>query len=383
MSTLSANLKERRKQAGLSLEEVAFRIRPVLPQSLWVTAETIRKYENGIVPAHKANTILLAALCSVYGCKLSDLAEDTAKDAKTVSVASWAHEYVKQRTMQGTFRGTTPRTVDSVLHTFATAVGRDRDPNTLTKADVEKWMQRDVSPSTKRNQLSCVQVWCRWMVDHKHMRHDPTVGIIKPRQPRSVPHRVDDEQVGDLVTALPDARAELIVMLMSEGGLRCGEVSSLQIGDIDLFGKVMRVTGKGAHVRELPLLPHTMDALRRYLAEHPTTTGPLVRSYAHPRKALSPGYISGRVAKWMCDAGLRPERIGKARGQFPSAHWARHGMAQAMVDAGADPRTIQTALGHASLQVVSRYTGLASTNKMRESMQNRNYTKRRRRADSA
>lgn len=299
------------------------------------------------------------------------------------TVADRTHEYVRTRTLQGLFRGTTPRTVDSVLHTFATAVGRDRDANSLTRADIERWMERDVAPSTKRNQFCAVRAWCRWMVEHGYIRRDPTVGIRPPRQPRSVPHRVDDGEVSELLYVLPDTRAELIVMLMSESALRCGEVATLQVGDIDLFGKVIRVTGKGGHEREVPLCPNTMDALQRYLAEFPTTVGPLVRSYAHPRKALSAGYISGRVAKWMAEAGLRPERIGPARGQHPSAHWMRHGAAQAAIENGADPRTVQTLLGHESLQTTSRYTGRAAVAKMREAMEGRDYRRRPRRRDSA
>lgn len=84
MPTLADNLKERRRASGHSYEEVTFRIRPYLPESMWVTAETIRKYENGIVAEHKANPLILAALAKVYDCKISDLSESVADGAERI-----------------------------------------------------------------------------------------------------------------------------------------------------------------------------------------------------------------------------------------------------------------------------------------------------------
>lgn len=84
MLSLTDNLKAQRQRVGLSLEEVAFAIREFLPRSLWVTAETIRKYENGMVPEHKANLLILAGLARVYGCQFTELAPNGAEDAKTL-----------------------------------------------------------------------------------------------------------------------------------------------------------------------------------------------------------------------------------------------------------------------------------------------------------
>lgn len=293
------------------------------------------------------------------------------------SISALAHEYVTQRTRQGIFTGTTPRTVSSILHRFTRLIGPEREPASLTRRDIEAWLERDVATSTKRNQLSTVTTWLGWMVEHGHIKRDPSIGVRGPRQPRSVPHRVDDDQVAQLLDVAPDPRAELIILLMSESGLRCAEVASLEIGDIDTYSQVVKVTGKGGHEREVPLCPNTADALARYLEESPAATGPLIRSYAHARKALTPQYVSSRVRYWMTLAGLRPEKVGRARGRHPSAHWMRHGCAQAVIEAGADPRTVQTLLGHQSLATTSRYTGLARLEEMRQAMEGRQYGEQR------
>lgn len=84
MSTLANNLKSRRRRIGLSLDEVTFRIRQHLPENMWVTAETIRKYETGMVVEHKANPLILAALAKVYDCKINDLSKTGADGAERV-----------------------------------------------------------------------------------------------------------------------------------------------------------------------------------------------------------------------------------------------------------------------------------------------------------
>lgn len=292
---------------------------------------------------------------------------------RVTSISLLAHEYTRQRTQQGIFTGTTPRTISSILHRFTRAIGPDREPGTITRRDLEAWLERDIALSTKRNQFSAVRTWLRWMVERGYIKKDPSIGVRMPRQPRSVPHRVDDEQVSRLLAVAPDARAQLIILLMSESGLRCAEVATLEVGDVDTYNRVVKVTGKGGHQREVPLCPNTATALRRYLEECPAVTGPLIRSYASARRALTPQYISQRVRHWMTLAGLRPEKVGAARGRHPSAHWMRHGCAQAALEAGADPRTVQTLLGHQSLSTTSRYTGLANMGEMRKAMEGRQY----------
>lgn len=284
------------------------------------------------------------------------------------SVRFLASKYVTSRTAQGRFRGRTPRNNSYVLGRFCDRIGPDMEPGDLRRDHFERWLERPAALSTKHSEFSVVRAWVQWMVEHDYLRRDPTIGVRPPRLPRSVPHRVDDTKVSLLLEHCPDIRGEAMVLLMAESALRCCEVANLEIGDVDFQAMTIRVTGKGGHERVVPLCEASASAVRRYLDERPSPAGPMFRSYTRTDRGLSAQYISNRVCRWMSLAGLRPERVGDARGQHPSAHWMRHGAAQAVIEAGGDPRTVQTLLGHQSLATTSRYTGLAQLSEMRRAM---------------
>lgn len=288
-----------------------------------------------------------------------------------------SHLYITQRTDQGLFTGATPKTVRTTLTRFCELVGAEREPSSLTRRDMERWLERpDLAASTRRNQFGVVRAWIRWLVERGHLRRDPTIGVRTPRQPDRVPRRVHADAVTLLLAAAPDERAQVVLLLMYEEGMRCCEVARAQIGDVDLFEAVMLVRGKGNKQREVALGEATAAAIRRYLSAHPAPAGPLIRSYAQLGHALSAGYVSSRVCKWMTDAGLRPEKIGNSRGQHPSGHWLRHTAAKESVEVGADLRDVQSFLGHSSLQTTSVYVGLTPVSKLRQVMERRSVARR-------
>ncbi len=251
-------------------------------------------------------------------------------------------------------------------------VGANREPNTLTRANVEVWLERDVSAATKRTQLSNLRGW----IKNKYLDHDPCDDLPRIKQPRRVPRALRSEQVSQLLAGgVPDVRGELMVLLMVQCGLRCVEVATLQMGDIDLDKRTLTVAGKGGHERTLPIAgEETWEALTEYLRQYPGPAGPLIRSY-QSGKALTAAYISDRLRLWMTEAGLRPIRSGKARGSLPSAHQLRHGFATHLIDGGADLRTVQSALGHASIATTGVYIGETKLPELRKAMSGRTYSR--------
>lgn len=162
-------------------------------------------------------------------------------------------------------------------------------------------------------------------------------------------------------------RTRVVVILMCQLGLRCAEVSRLQVGDIDWTNGSLLVHGKGGNQRVLPITAEARQALEDYLSEHPACAGPLVRSYADPTRALTPGYIGDRIRKLMFLTGVKAlPRDGK------SAHSLRHTAATDMLAHGANVRSVQVALGHQSLQTTQRYLSW-SVDDLRRAMEGRKY----------
>lgn len=254
--------------------------------------------------------------------------------------------YVSERRKLGEFTGQTPTTMRKVLLPFARHVGTELPVPKLKARHVERWLlDMDVAPSTQRHRLSVVRGFCRWSIQHGLLSKDPTVGIKGARQPRLVARRgLPPRDVTLVLRHCPDGRAVLMVSWMAGEGLRCCEVSALQLGDIDFEGRNVLIHGKGGHERLLPISDETWECLGRYLDEYPATAGPLIRSYRHERQGLSSHYISMYIGGIM--------RTAKVKG---SAHALRHSFAGHILKRGAHVRDVQRALGHQSLKTTERY----------------------------
>lgn len=285
----------------------------------------------------------------------------------TMNVAEAATRYIDEGARRGNFAPTTATTYRSILRAFARDAG---NPHTkqLARRHVARWYGRlDCAPSTTRHRLSVVQTFCAWLVLNGHTPRDPSLGFKPPRQPKYVPRNLTAEEAAATIAACPDSRARLIVVLMLQLGLRCCEVSNLEVGDVDRSAGLVLIRGKGGDERVLPITCEAEQALRDYLADHPATSGPLIRSYQRHWRSLTAGYISGRVALWMRQAGVKKHaRDGK------SAHAGRHTALTDMLVNGANVRQVQAAAGHKSLQTTQRYLGW-NVEELRTAMEGRRY----------
>lgn len=251
-------------------------------------------------------------------------------------------EYVAERAARGRFRPRTATTVTTTLRGLARFVP-DGDP--LAEHHVEAWLTgTKMAPATARSRLSQVRSFSRWLLRRGLITTDPTLGIDGPRTPRYVPRGLKAAAVGGALDACPDTRARLIITLMCQEGLRCGEVGALELGDLDFEDRLALVRGKGGHQRVLPISDETWGAIGEYLAEHPANAGPLIRSYNDPYVGIDPSYISTLVARWI-----------RASGVEATAHALRHTAASDMLRSGAHLRDVQAALGHVSLSTTQRY----------------------------
>lgn len=260
--------------------------------------------------------------------------------------------YLHARRQQGAAPGSLANWRWALDH-FHTFLGR-RPLKLVGRTDIERWQEtcRDYSPASRRQMLSTIRGYLDWCERRRLIGRNPARDVRGPRQPRTLPRALAGGAPGRVLLACPDNRARLIVVLMLQEGLRCIEISRLELADIDRQHKTVRVTGKAGHQRVLPLLEETEFALDAYLAEHPASAGPLVRSYTQNR-ALTAGSISRLVARWMYDAGVK-----QAPRDGVSAHANRHTMATDMLRNGAHLRDVQAALGHRFMSTTETYLPL-------------------------
>lgn len=242
----------------------------------------------------------------------------------------------------------------------------------LTPRAIEHWLETvgHLSPATRRNHLSTVRGFCRWMVREGHLATDPTKEVATIRQPRSVPRAMPKADVARLWRVLPDDRAKVIVSLMLGCGLRCVEVSRLETTDYDPDAGTIIVVGKGGHQRILPVPGAVARAVDRYIAETGgATSGPLVRSSRIRSRGLSAETISTYVSRWMEAAGIK-----HGRWDGRSAHALRHTAASDVLDACRDLRIVQAMLGHEHLSTTAIYLRRADLSQMRHAMEGRDYS---------
>ena len=283
-------------------------------------------------------------------------------DELDTTLGSMALAYVDERRRRKELRPGSVSTTRYALGTFVRSAGWDLQVKRLRSSHVEKWMERgDHSPSTLRNQLSIVRSFCRWLVKRGHIKADPTLEVASPRQPRYLPRGLQLPKVTAAFAAAPDARAALILSLMVQEGLRCCEVAELQHGDIHLTERLVLIHGKGGHERALPITAETWRAIHAYLAEHPATVGPLIRSYSRPNRGIGAQHISVLVSQWLHGADVAA-----------TAHALRHTAATDMLRAGAHVRDVQHALGHQSLATTQKYLPWI-VGDLREAMDGRRY----------
>ena len=234
------------------------------------------------------------------------------------------------------------------------------DLGALTPADFRAWLAQRAregrAKTSTARALSTVRGFYRFL-DREDLAHNAAIrGIRSPRLPRHLPRPLTAEQA-DNVIELAEAFAEepwiaardvAIVLLMYGAGMRIGEVLGLVLGDVGGGREVLVVRGKGNKERIVPLLPVVRRALDTYLDQRPFAGDRSQPLFLGVRgKRLQAGIVQKRFRHLRAALGL-PETA--------TPHAMRHSFATHLLGGGADLRTIQELLGHASLSTTQRYT---------------------------
>ena len=229
----------------------------------------------------------------------------------------------------------------------AFAVARGETPGAATAEAVAAYVQSlrpVVSARTQARRLSCLRGFFRFLAREGVRADDPTALLDAPRLPRPLPRYLSESEVDALLvaaTARPVALAALEILYAT--GMRISELLALPRAALAGTAPALVIRGKGGRERLVPL----SDAARRAAAALESEGRWLFpgRDSAHPLTRQAFGLALKQVA---LEAGLDPARV--------HPHALRHSFASHMLARGADLRSLQLLLGHASVTTTQIYT---------------------------
>jgi site-specific recombinase XerD len=252
---------------------------------------------------------------------------------------------------------------------WCAADGRD-GPGDVDVRTVRRYTQtlteRGAAASSVTRALAALRALFRALVRAGVVDGNPAELAPGPRKPRTLPRVVKPVDAARLLDEIPaddDALAirDRAMLEIAYGcGLRAAELVRLDVVDVHLEERALRVTGKGEKTRTVPLGDPAADAVRRWLARgrpalvDPPRDGPAEPALLVSRRGLrlSTSDVRRRMDRWVREAGL-PSDL--------HPHALRHSYATHLLDGGADLRSIQELLGHARLSTTQVYTRVESS----------------------
>ncbi len=218
-------------------------------------------------------------------------------------------------------------------------------------------MKAGLAKPTVRLHFAALRTFFRFLTERHGLKDNPLKQVQLPKLDRGLPVVLSRQQIDALLAAplameksdrapkwMPQRDAAILELFYSSG-LRLAEVAALDVRDADEFTESVRVLGKGRKERVVPVGDLALKAIQKYRQAAGVNVGPLFINKS--RRRLSTRNMQESLKRYLAFAGI-PRTI--------SLHKLRHSFATHMLDAGADLRSVQSLLGHASLSTTQIYT---------------------------
>lgn len=221
-------------------------------------------------------------------------------------------------------------------------------------ADLRRWLASGArAPASIQRRIAAVRSFFRWALREKLVGRSPAERIRPPRVARPLPRVLEVDEASTLAELPPSSRHRALFEVGYGSGLRVSELVALDVADLDMDAGIVRVRrGKGGKDRVVPLGSDAIAAVRTMLAEREmppkgpdsSRPNPLFLNRSNRRLGVRSAYeIIHREAERLGIGDVHP-------------HALRHSFATHLLANGADIRSIQEMLGHASLSTTQRYT---------------------------
>ncbi|MFL6575497.1 MAG: tyrosine recombinase XerC [Povalibacter sp.] len=215
--------------------------------------------------------------------------------------------------------------------------------------------RRGQSPRTIQRRLSAIRSFCNFLIREARLKSNPALEVQAPKAPKRLPETLDADQMARLLAFRTDdelsVRDKAMMELFYSSGLRLSELVDLDLTDVDLRDRTVRVTGKGNKTRLVPIGRFAIEALSTWLKERGALTTPAESALFVSKRGgrLLQRAVQLRIGAWAKRQGL---------GVHLHPHMFRHSFATHLLESSQDLRAVQELLGHANISTTQIYTHL-------------------------
>lgn len=260
-------------------------------------------------------------------------------------------------------RNASPRTLINYRHALAEFRQTPNLPGwkELTADHFRRYLfecsKRGIARPTIRLHFAALRTFYKFLTERHGLKENPLKEVQLPKLEKKLPLVLTTKQIDELLSAplrveksdrapvwMP-ARDAAILELFYSSGLRLAELVALDVANVDIYSESVRVLGKGRKERIVPVGAPALAAIQKYRQEANVHAGPLFLSKV--RRRLTAANVWLVIRRYLPHTSI-PLKV--------SPHKLRHSFATHLLDAGADLRSVQSLLGHASLSTTQIYT---------------------------
>lgn len=264
-------------------------------------------------------------------------------------------------------KDSSPRTIKAYsmdLSSLQAFLGPSRSLLTATPREIRGWLaglrRAGASKATVSRRLAAVRSFFRFLVRNGFLEKGPAEAIRAPKLDRRLPAYLSVDEAAAMVelsceAGFRPARDRAILEFLYSSGLRVSELCGLDLQSVTFSPEMVRVRGKGRKERMVPFGDKAREAIQAYLPERQAL---LERLRVKDEPALFLNRTGMRLSPRSVERLVMRRRQVTGLSGPATPHTFRHSMATHLLESGADLRSIQEMLGHASLSTTQRYTHL-------------------------
>jgi integrase/recombinase XerC len=232
----------------------------------------------------------------------------------------------------------------------------------VTTHYIRTWLgslhRKGMKKTTIGRKLASVRSFFRFLAIRGFMEKSPAEGIRAPKKEQALPAYLSVDDAFAMVESLPGddfltIRNRAILEMLYSSGVRVSELCGLDLEHLSFSPEMIRVMGKGGKQRVVPFGKKAKQAVSAYLMERESL---LRLKKVEDQKAVFINRSGGRLSARSVERIVRKRRLETGVSTQATPHTFRHSMATHLLEGGADLRSIQEILGHASLATTQKYT---------------------------